>query len=143
MHKNFYASGFLYHLATEQILLQKAPTEEAFPQWSLFGGFNIKKETPEESFQRIVFQFLQIKISPKDIHPIYSYFHKTMGKNHHLFFAEVKTIKKLSYGKGLVSWFNKKQIPKLMLEDQVKHDITVGNRVIDAELRKSLGQQTL
>lgn len=145
MHKNFYASGFIYHAPTQQILLQQQTSVNNFPSvWSLFEGVNLYKEDAETAFLRIIYSSLRIKLNPKSIFPVYSYFHKKMNKNHYIICAEIKNLKDFSPNNGIIfAWFTFKQIVKLQLSEQAKHDITVGQRVIDARLRKSLGQKTL
>ena len=144
MHKSFYASGFLYHPATQQILLQQSSSLETLPKWSLFGGTSIVEETAEESFQRIILECLNLKIPIGKIMPIYTYFNEQMKKDYFIFFAQVKSLKKFSHLNGSApSWFTKAQIQKLALGPQEKHDLTVAGRVIDAINRKDLGQHTL
>lgn len=145
MHKHFYASGFLYHPPTRQILLQ----QQNFPPntsylWSLFGGTRLDKEEAEATFQRIIRKLLGVKLNLSAIYPVYSYPSKGIYKNHHIVYAEVKEIQNFSPRRRLVfSWFTFKQILKLPLAEQTKHDITIGQRVIDALARKRLGEKTL
>lgn len=145
MHKDFYASGFLYHLPTQQILLQQQKsTVNSTSYWSLFGGAQLHQETAEAAFQRIIHQSLRIKIDLSAIYPVYAYFHKDMAKNHAIVYAKIEDIHNFSLQNGIaVSWFTFKQIQKLPIGEQTKHDLTVGGRVIDSHIRKSLGQQTL
>lgn len=143
MHKNFYASGFFYHSPTEQILLQQKKT--TIPSiWSLFGGLNLYNEDAQDTFQRIVYETLHIKLSLVSIHPIYEYFNNNMSKNHYILYTETGKMRNFRPVNGTIfEWFSFKQILKLQLSQQAKHDIVVGERVIDARMRKSLGIQTL
>lgn len=144
MHKEFYASGFLYYPPTQQILLQqRKSTLSSSPTWSMFGKICVCKKADEKIFQRILNELLKIKIKPDFIHPVYTYFHKETHKNHTIFYAEVEEIKKISSKRGVFNWFTFKQVLKLQLPGQVKQDIVVGQRVIDAEIRKNLGLRTL
>ncbi|MCL5438637.1 MAG: hypothetical protein M1268_01465 [Patescibacteria group bacterium] len=144
MHKKFYASGFFYHPPTQQILLQqKKSVVNSSPAWSMFGDSCSCEESAAITFQRIIHKLLKIKIKPDFIHPIYTYFYKDIGKNNVVFYAEVEETKKFSSKKGVFTWFTFKQILKLQLTDQIKQDLIVGQRVIDAGIRKGLGLKTL
>ncbi|HUD05282.1 MAG TPA: hypothetical protein VMR59_04840 [Patescibacteria group bacterium] len=144
MHKDFYASGFLYHPKTQQILLQQPNTASTETEWSLFEGECLVKETAGEAFKRIIYSHLHLELKPKSIFPIYSYFHEGKGKNNFLHYAIVRKLEKFPDSKkALFSWFTFKQIQKMHIPDQIKQDIIVGQRVIDSAMRKSLGQQTI
>ncbi|MCL5432627.1 MAG: hypothetical protein M1524_00735 [Patescibacteria group bacterium] len=144
MHKKFYASGFFYHPPTQQILLQqKKSTENSSSLWSMFGDECSSEKNAAQTFLRLINKLLKIKIKPDFIHPIYTYFHKDIGKNHAVFYAEVHEVKNFSSKKGVFTWFTFKQILKLQLSEQTKQDLIVGQRVIDAGIRKGLGLKTL
>ena len=144
MHKDFYVSGFLYHRKTQQILLQQLITADSGAEWSLFEGDCLDKETAGEAFKRIIQTHLNLELKPKNIFPIYSYFHDKKGKNNFLHYAISKKLEKFpeSADKAF-AWFSLKQIQKLHIPNQIKQDIIVGQRVIDSAVRKSLGQQTI
>jgi hypothetical protein len=141
MHKqSFYASGFLYHPASQQILLQQPLATPHSSVWSLFEDVPAGKETPEKTFRRLMNKFLGLKIKLTDIHPVYCY--RCSGKNHQIVYGQLKTVKKFSPKRGVTfGWFTLKQITKLSLNTQAKHDIVVAQRVIDASIRKTLGQK--
>ena len=145
MNKDFYASGFLYHPSTRQILLQQQKqTNDTSPVWSLFGGIGKSRENPQTTFQRVIHKLLDVKLKLNTIEPIYVYFYKDMDKNHSIVYAETVKTKNFSSKKGLTfSWFTFKQILKLRLDEQTKHDIVVAQRVIDSKVRKGLGLRTL
>ncbi len=144
MHKIFYASGFLYHPATQQILLQPSKSLESTPKWALFGGKSAAEEEAEVSFQRIILEYLNLKIPLAKILPIYTYFNEEVKADYYIFFAQVKSLKKFPHLNGSApAWFTKPQIQKLALGAQEKHDLIVAHRVIDAITRKDLGQHTL
>src|ERR1035437_6018589 len=92
MHKDFYASGFLYHPKTQQILLQQPVTADGTAEWSLFEGEALGDETAADAFKRSIFSHLKLDIKAKNIFPIYSYFHDGKGKNNFLHYAIVKKI---------------------------------------------------
>ena len=94
MHKDFYASGFLYHPKTQQILLQQPNTASTETEWSLFEGECLVKETAGEAFKRIIYSHLHLELKPKSIFPIYSYFHEGKGKNNFLHYAIVRKLEK-------------------------------------------------
>jgi hypothetical protein len=144
MHKDFYASGFLYHPKTQQILLQQPSTADSGTAWSLFEVECQGKETAVDAFKRIVHSQLHLELKPKNIYPIYSYFHEGKGKNNFLHYAIVRKLETFpNTKKTIFSWFTLKQIQKMHIPDQIKQDIIVGQRVIDSAMRKSLGQQTI
>lgn len=144
MHKNFYASGFLYHPATSQILLQQQSTEVP-SYWSLFGGINIHAEEDSQSiFKIIIHKRLRVRLLLRDVRLVYTYFDEKTNKNHCILYAEVAQKKNFrSKNNVLFSWFTFKQIQKLQLAEQTRHDIIVGQRVIEASIRKRFGQHTL
>lgn len=140
MHKVFYASGFIYSLPTQQILLQQV-NNTSF--WLLFGDKSRKDEKPIHTFRRVISQQLKIKISSKTIYSIYEY-SPEQDKNHHIFYAHIDNKgKKLRVRKGfIVEWFTFKQLSKLQLAQQAKQDIIVGQRVIQAAARTKEESQT-
>ncbi len=140
MHKNFYASGFLYHSRSQQILLQQKNSE----QWTLLSGNGLQNESWEETFKRVVENCVHIKPSLSSIKQIYTYFNHDLKKEHFVSYVTVQKLTKFSATKDTsFAWFTFKQVTKLNLSSQTKQDITVGKRVIDSFLRKSLGQQTI
>ena len=134
VHKPFYASGFLYHSPTQQILLHLTSPSVS---WSLFGHENKKSEAPETVFHGVIQKHFSIKLSPKSIHAVYDYFHEKLGKNHFVLYAEIKVGKtKCKSKKGMqVEWFTFKQLSKLPLDEQTKRDILVAQRVINMVAR--------
>jgi ADP-ribose pyrophosphatase YjhB (NUDIX family) len=144
MHKDFYASGFLYHPKTQQILLQQPITADTQDQWSLFEGESLNNEAAAQTFKRVIFFHLKLELKPKNIFLIYSYLHDDKGKNNFIHYAIVRKLEKFpDTKKTLFAWFTFKQIQKMRISNQVKQDIIVGQRVIDSAVRKSLGQQTI
>lgn len=135
MHKSFYASGFLYCLPSQEILLQQNNTLTS--SWSLFGQKGHKNENPTLVFQKAIFQQLHIKVALREIYPVYDYFKKEMGVDYYVFYAQVD-LKKKKYRTrkdSVVEWFTFKQTTKLSVSDQIKQDIVVGERVIKAKAR--------
>lgn len=144
MHKDFYASGFLYHPRSQQILLQQQKPKETAPSWSLLGGKNLKNETAEQAFMRIVTKILHLNPSKTKVHLVYTYFHTEMHTENHVSYARINKLEKYPSIKGIVfGWFNFKQATKLNISEQTKQDITIAQRVINASIRKKLGQRTL
>src|SRR3989338_2502888 len=63
VHKPFYASGFLYNLKTQQILLLQSPqTDDIVSSWSMLGGESLEGEEAQATFQRIVQKKLNINL---------------------------------------------------------------------------------
>lgn len=138
MHKTFYASGFLYHSPTQQILLQQ---HFSVSPWSLFGSAYTEKEEPEEVFKNVISKLLHIKIAIIDT--VYSYFNEKTKINQVVVYSELDKLQNFSPKKGLTfAWFSFKEVRKLQISEQTKHDIVVGQRVIQASERKSRGEHT-
>ena|SRR5258708_36550547 len=140
MHKKIYASGFLYHLPSNQILLQQDITaQNLLSQWFLFGGTCAEKDDPEVIFKHLISDLLHIKI--KTVHHVYSYENENM--NNYIVYSEVEKLRDFSPKNGIIfNWFPFKNALKLQLSEQTKHDIVVGQRVIDAAGRKDRGEHT-
>lgn len=144
MHKDFYASGFLYHHKSGQILLQQTNSAGQNPSWSLFGEKEIKNKTGQEAFRDIFFEKLGIKLKLQNINSVYTYRADEKGANYNIYYAKVKRLHKSpNPAKIEFSWFNFKQIQKLNLSEQTRQDILIGQRVIDSSIRKGLGQKTI
>jgi len=141
VHKSFYASGFLYHLRTQQILLhQPNLNSNSSSFWTMPGGTGREGEDAREAFQRIIYQVLNLQLNEKCIHPVYDYFNNTLDTIHYVFYAQVKTMNNLSLpDNDALSWFSFKQITKLPLSEQTKQDIIVSQRVIQAQARSDSG----
>lgn len=142
MHKGFYASGFLYHPKSQQILLQQLYSANN-SSWTLFGKTSAQDKTGEEVFKDIFYEVLNLKIKLNNIKMVYSYFSKELNKRN-IYYAEVKSrYKHPVSGNSTFAWFTFKQVQKLNLSEQIRHDILVGQRVIDSSIRKSLGLRTI
>jgi ADP-ribose pyrophosphatase YjhB (NUDIX family) len=143
MHKDFYASGFLYHLRTQQILLQQ-PSAENESEWTMFSCWVNSNETAEDAFKRLIHDILKLELKEKAISPVYKYFDERIKKDHHITYARITKLEKFpSNSNTIFCWFNFKQIQKLNISPQTKHNLIVAQRVIDSALRKKLGQQTI
>lgn len=138
MHKTFYASGFLYHSPTQQILLQQ-PTSDSSNLLTLFTGKSKRGETQIETFQRAIVEILNVKLPLSAIHPIYDYPHAETKEQQYILYADVPT---KVYEKKMenTSWHQFKQLSKLKLAPLTKQDIIVGQRVINAAERERMEQ---
>jgi hypothetical protein len=137
MHKTFYASGFLYNVHTQQILLQQQ-TDNSPLQWSLFGKKSQNtEEDPARIFRDAIYEQLHIKLPTDAIYAVYNYVDEKTGELCYTFYAEVNLKDREDYKrKGYnMEWFNLKQITKLSLSRQTKHDIVVADRVIKQKAR--------
>lgn len=142
MHKDFYASGFIYHLPSQQILLQQHQTSSvtAFP-WVLFENQHPENEQPETVFKHTLLQLLGITVDA--IYPIYSYSNEDTKKNYSLLYATVETLQEFPQKNDFTfRWFPFKEVLKIQIAEQIKHDIVVGQRVIEAARRKANGEHT-
>lgn len=142
MHKNFYASGFLYHPQSQQILLQQNNSiANVSSPWLLFGGHYSEKEHPEGLFKNIILNLLDIEIGV--VHPIYSYLNENNEAFQYVVYSRLNKFQNFSSKNNLnFAWFTFKEILKLKITPQTKHDIVVGQRVIEAAVRRSLGEHT-
>src|SRR3989344_5941694 len=144
MHKDFYASGFLYRPSTGQILLQQPKSNSDIQSpWSMFEMENLQAENAGATFRRIIQKLLHVKLNVDSIDPVYEYFCKDKNKTYQIIYAELEDINDFSPKNGTkFAWFSFKQTLRLPLTEQARHDIVIGERVIDSKERKSLGQQT-
>lgn len=143
MHKDFYASGFLFHPRSQQILLQQQNSADTESVWDLFGDKRLDKETEEETFRRAIYSNLRLKLKPRAIKPVYSYYREDKNKNNYICYAKVEKLEKFQNKKNLFAWFTFKQIQKLNVSEQTRQDILVGQRVIYSSVRKRLGLRTI
>lgn len=137
VHKPFYASGFLYHLKTQQILLQQSrPSDSSLPIWSMFGGVSHEGEDELSAFQRIMQEQVNLHLITKHLFPVYDYFHNTLNKIHFVMYAEVQKLHAFPLlNADSFSWFTFKQTTKLDFSPQTKQDIIISERVIKAQAR--------
>lgn len=137
MHKSFYASGFLYNLKTQQILLlQSQQKDDMSFLWSTLGGESKQGEEAQTTFQRIVLKMLKVNLKMKHIYPIYDYFHDTLDKINYVFYAEVgKTPNFDPLKESTLSWVTFDQTLKFLFSDHTKQDVIVGERVINLKWR--------
>lgn len=138
MHKPFYASGFLYNLKTQQILLlQPEQKDNAVSQWSMFGGQSLEGEEAHMTFQRIIQELLGAELKVKHIYPIYDYFHQDLDTTNYVFYAEVgKGLKVDPEKEQICAWVTFQETLKLLLSAQTKRDVMVGERVIHLKQRQ-------
>lgn len=145
MHKDFYASGFLYHFPSQQILLQQIqPVDTSTtPPWQLFGGRNQPDEEAPQTFQRVMSEELGYELDPKAIFPVYQFFDKELVLPHFVFYAPVEEeIFTAKTGKTL-QWFHFKKLYRTPMSKQTKQNIVVAQRVIDLASRIQDGSQEL
>lgn len=141
MHNDFYASGFLYHPVSQKILLQQNSSQPATSSWTLFGTSCQEKDDPEIILKHVISSLLGIQT--KKILPVYSYANEEKNVRQYIGYAIAKTKKTISLKNDFqFAWFSFKEILKLHIDTQTKHDIVVGQRVIEAQERKRLGLHT-
>lgn len=142
MHKKFCASGFLYHSPTQQILLQQhLSLSSPASSWSLFSSAYTEKEEPEKVFKNVISKLLHIKITT--INTVYSYFNEKTNINQVVVYTELNKLYNFTPKNELsFAWFSFKDVLKLQATEQIKHDIVVGQRVIQASERKNRGEHT-
>lgn len=129
MHKQFYASGFLYNSHTQQILLQQFQNGDEV-KLVLFRSKSHKGNDPQIVFQRCVEEALGVPIAASSIHPVYDYIHDRLGE-HFIFYVEVTDATPAQYSsKNKAEWFLLSKLAKITMSEQTRHDIIVGERVI-------------
>lgn len=129
MHKTFYASGFLYHSPTQQILLQQK-NSNTDGELILFSGKSRQGKNPRLIFKKTIEEALDTSIPESSIYPVYDYAHAQLGE-HYIFFAEITDIKNKSFmAKNKSGWLQISKVSKLNMSDQTHHDIIIGERVI-------------
>lgn len=141
MHKDFYANGFLFHSLSNQVLLQQpeSPPDVVVP-WSLLGGLVTDTIDPETAFKNTIKTMLGLTLDV--VYPVYTYGVEAGETAHHIFYGELDQTAQFAPKQGMTfSWFTFKQVISLNTSEQVKHDIVIGQRVIDAAVRQKLGQQ--
>jgi hypothetical protein len=132
MHKPFYASGFLYHQSTQQILLQHLTNDNEDSKLVFFRGKSQNGNNPQTVFRECVEEALGISIPESNIHPVYDYVHAQLGE-HFIFFVEVTEVAPKTYkSKNKTEWFHLSKLSKFNMSEQTRHDIVVGERVIRA-----------
>lgn len=111
--------------------------------WSTIEGECSKDEEAQAAFQRIVSESLNLELKPKNIYPIYDYFHDGKDKINYVFYAEIKTPREFESFKGsAVSWVAFGEISKLLFTEHTKQDVIVGERVINAKWREDEAGKT-
>lgn len=144
MHKVFYASGFLYHPDSAQILLQQIKSSDDKPVWTLMEIQGKGKETKGENFKRLAKSLLKLNLPFSQIHPVYDYYNAAAGKKYFVAYGEIDKLKEFPQrGKTIFAWFTQKQISKLSISKLTKQDLVVGQRVINSTVRRRAGEQTI
>jgi hypothetical protein len=140
MHKDFYAGGFLFNTNSEKILLQQHTGDPQLSSpWFLFGNTCYEQDSPNEIFTKKIFELLNIKI--KKVFSIYSYTNESVLKKQSIVYSEFEKLQDFPAKNGFsFAWFSFKEVLKLQTTKQMKHDIVVGQRVIEAATRQKLGE---
>jgi hypothetical protein len=125
VHKSFYASGFVYHSPSGQILLQQSTKNET-TIFDLFRGKNKNGNNPKTVFQQCVEKALKTTFSASSVHTVYDYVHDTEGE-HYVFYIEIN---KNIPDSG---WIQLSKLSKYTMSEQTRHDIIIGERVIRSQ----------
>ncbi len=129
VHKPIYASGFLYHSPTGQILLQQI-TQDTDTTFKLFSDVSPEGSDPQKVFLKCLEKSLGVKVAVSDIQPVYDYQPDGQGAKY-IFYVEVTDAQPKTYkGKGNAAWLHLSKIGKANMSEQTRHDIVVGERVI-------------
>ncbi len=105
----------------------------------MFGGVGKAGEEALDSFQRIVSEFLNIKLKVENIYPIYDYFHEKLDKINYVFYAEVDEAKE--FKEEDLQWVTFVETLKMLFSAHTKQDVVVGERVINLKWRISRNLQ--
>lgn len=145
MHNDFYASGFLYHYPSQQILLQQIQTPESstISPWQLFGDRNQPDEEARQTFQRVISEELGYKLDQSVILPVYQFFDKELALPHFVFYAHVEEETFNPKTGKTLQWFPFKKLYRTPMSRQTKQNLVVGQRVIDLASRVQEGTQEL
>ncbi|HSD98581.1 MAG TPA: hypothetical protein VLB73_02690 [Patescibacteria group bacterium] len=135
MYKDFYATGFLYHPLSQQILLQNNSSS-----WTLFGNSYSEADDPQIILKNTLQQLFDLK--KVVVLPIYTYTSENKKRITYVGYSIAKTKKNFSPKDTRYKWFSFKEITKLAIDPDTKHDIIVGQRVIEAAGRKERGEHT-
>lgn len=129
MHTSFYASGFLYHQPSQQILLQQFQRGDTINH-TLFRAKSRKGGVPRVVFQKCVEEALGVSIPSSAIHPVYDYIHDNLGE-HFVFFVDVSNRAPQTYRSAIkTEWLTLSKLSKFPMSEQTRHDIIIGERVI-------------
>ena len=129
VHKSFYASGFLYHSPSQQILLQQLNGDNE-ANLVLFCEKSHTGEDPQTVFQHCVEKALGITLKATSLHPVYDYVHTRLGE-HFIFYVEMADINPINYSSGnSTGWLPLSKLSKYSMTEQTRHDIIIGERVI-------------
>lgn len=129
MHKQFSASGFLYHPHTKQILLQQLQGDNTV-KLVLFRGSGHYGKNPQNVFQKSLEKALGATFTASSIHPVYDYIHYRFGEQF-IFFVETGGKTPRTYeSRNTTRWFSLAKLSKLTMSEQTRHDIIIGERVI-------------
>ena len=128
VQSTFYASGFLYHRASQKILLQQiTSTGQGKPL--LFKTKAQKGNDPQTVFKLCIEKALDKPIKSSAIHPIYDYVDDS-GEQF-IFFIEVPGISPDSYPTNQnAEWFLLSKLSKIDMSEDTRHNILIGERVI-------------
>jgi len=134
VHTSFYASGFLYHSPSRQILLQQL-NKGNDQRLVLFRAKSQKGKTPQTIFQDCIEKALDITIATTSIHLVYDYIHDNLGE-HFIYFAEIADKTPPTYPSGnKTDWVSLSKLSKYPMSEQTRHDIIIGERVIQSLMK--------
>ena len=143
MHKGFYASGFLFNSSSQQILLQQTADTSDGNVWGLFGRNVRNEQDTKTQFQAIFIDLFSFQLNLNDIFEVYSYESPQFKNIQTIYYAEIPDEVFTIPANVQAEWFSFKQIQKLPLVPQAKHDIMIAKRVIESHKRRSLGLHTI
>lgn len=135
---SYHISGFLFHLKTQQILLHEIKNHNGKDNsvWTILTGEGRKKD-PKIEFKQLAKKMLGVNLPEDSIFSVYDYIDKIDRKTHLVFYGLIPQIKEFKETKERqLSWFQFKKAFKLKFADQVKHDIIIAQRVINAHSRE-------
>lgn len=134
VHNSYYASGFLFHSPSQQILLLQSVLDSDTP-WSIIRVPHTSSDDPLRAFTSHTSRLLNV--AQLNVRPVYSYVDKKSQIQHSIFFADVVTCQNYpETTEYRYRWFELKDLRKLRISDSIRHDIVVGTRVIAAGERE-------
>jgi hypothetical protein len=131
VQKPYYTSGFLYHSASQKILLQQLNSDQD-SKLVMFCEKSISGTDPQTVFKECVEKILGTAISLSSIHPVYDYIHDKLGE-HFIFYVEITDVEPKQYlSENKTTWLPLAKLSKQNMSEQTRHDIIVSERVIRA-----------
>ncbi len=120
-------------------------SSSSVPEWGLFKGKTARGEEPKETLKRVIDDILHIKVKLSAIEFVYDYVSQDSNVHVNVFYIDTELLpKKITIkNEQQFMWTTFKYMYKLKLSRQIKQDLTVSQRVIQAKIREKNPQPPL